>query len=66
MSASRVAQRAATVTRTLAARSVKLDVTPPPKTLHERRGILRVLREFGEVVHFKSLRVRLLPLAKPI
>lgn len=42
----------------IAARAVHINVTPAPETLHEYRGILRVLKQFGEVIMFRSLKVR--------
>ena len=41
----------------IAARAVHVNVTPAPDTLHDRRGILRVLKQFGEVIMFRSLKV---------
>lgn len=42
---------------TVAARAVHLHVTPAPSNLHERRGILRVLKQFGDITSFRSLHV---------
>lgn len=42
----------------LAARAVHVIVNPQPRNLHESRQVLRVLKDFGEITMFRSLRVR--------
>lgn len=41
----------------LAARCVHIKVYPTPRSLPERRQVLRVLERFGDVDMFRSLRV---------
>src|SRR5205809_2074751 len=46
--------------KALDAVSVHVKITPAPRNMQESREVLRVLQRFGEVVMFKSLKVRLL------
>jgi hypothetical protein len=39
-------------------RTVLCKVTPAPKTLSERRAVLRMLKQHGEIDVFKKLHVR--------
>lgn len=56
----RTAESALHASRSLAAKAVHIDVRPSPRDLHERRGILRVLKQFGDVIMFQPLKVCLL------
>lgn len=46
----------ATAAVSLAARTVHMRIHPTPRTFSERREVLRVLEQFGEVTMFRSLK----------
>ena len=57
MASRHAAENAFRTTKNIAARSVHVHLRPTPMTLHDRRGILRVMKQFGEVIMFRPLKV---------
>jgi len=49
------------VNRSFAANAVHIKIFPRPSNIAESRELLRVLQTFGEVVHFRWLKVHHLP-----